>query len=539
MTPEQTDKMEITAEMVQKKLKDLNPNKSPGPDKLHPKLLKELNNELSLPLSIIFTKSLEEGRLPHEWKTANVTAIFKKGQKKKASNYRPVSLTSIPCKMIEGFVRDHLMNHMITNDLLSPSQFGFIKGRSTSLQLLNVMNAWTKILDEGHEVDSIYLDFKKAFDTVPHARLQLFKMEKYGFSREMINWVRDFLSERSHKVIVNGTESSSARVTSGIPQGSVLGPILFVLYINDLPDGIKTNVMMFADDTKVYNDTTVENGKTDLKHDLKELEDWSRKWLLEFHPDKCVVLDIGKSRPSEPYQLSDTILRHEKTEKDLGVVTDTDLTFRAHIDEKTKTANKVAGVIRRSFKHLDETIYKKLFVSLVRPHLEYCQAIWSPQIKADIEKVENVQKRSSKCIPGLKDLSYEERLRKLNLPTLVYRRHRGDMIEVYKILNHLYDSKVSKILTMRSDVVTTDRGKRGHKHMLYAEKSHKNIRKHFFSNRVVPLWNSLPDNVIESPNLNIFKNRLDACWKDQDMKFNFKATYNFRKIVKDIPDSLS
>jgi len=189
----------------------------------------------------------------------------------------------------------------------------------------------------------------------------------------------------------------------------------------------------------------------------------------------------------------------------------------------------MAGLIRRTFKHLDKNIFKKLFVAMVRPHLEYCQFIWSPYVKADIERIENVQRRASKYIPELNNLSYQERLKSLDLPTLKYRRSRGDMIECYKLMNGLYDVQVSKILTKRSEVITTDRAKRGHKHMLYAEKTNKSIRKHFFSQRVVPLWNSLPDNVIESDNLNTFKNSLDKCWSDQGMKFNFKSEFDHRQ----------
>jgi hypothetical protein len=418
---------------------------------------------------------------------------------------------------------------MDNHDLLSDHQFGFLKGRSTGLQLMRVMDHWTEILEKGDKVDTIYLDFKKAFDTVPHERL-IQKLKCYGFNEKIVQWNKDFLSDRTHQVVVQGATSSPARVKSGIPQGSVMGPLLFVIYINDLPDKIKTNVKLFADDTKIYNSIGKPKDCESLQDDLSYLEEWSNLWLLKFHPDKCSVLKVGKNTTQHDYKLEGTTLKVVDSEKDLGVTTDPELKFREHINDKVNTANKIAGIIRRLFKNLDEKIFKRLFTSMVRPHLEYCQAVWSPYLKADIEKLENVQRRASKCIASLSNLSYRERLRRLELPTLRYRRLRGDMIECYKVLNGLYDRRVSQLLTLRSDIVTTDRSMRGHKHMLYAKNSKSATRRHSFTQRVVDIWNNLPENVVDSGKLDTFKNRLDWFWRNQDFKFDFEADYNFRQV---------
>ena len=196
------------------------------------------------------------------------------------------------------------------------------------------MDQWSKLLDEGGRVDSIYLDFKKAFDTVPHRRL-IQKLASYSFSEEMIGWNKEFLNGREQFVTVNGATSSSTRVTSGIPQGSVLGPILFVIYINDLPANIVTNVKMFADDTKIYKKIGSAQDSLNLQRDLDSLEQWSNDWLLKFHPGKCAVLDVDltkrKAEDQYEYKLENTILNHVEYEKDLGVITDTKLNFREHI----------------------------------------------------------------------------------------------------------------------------------------------------------------------------------------------------------------
>ncbi len=357
--------VKITNDIVNKKLIKLNASKAQGPDGIHPRLIKEIANELTTPLTLLFKASIEHKSLPTDWKNATVSAIHKKGSRKQPSNYRPVSLTCISCKVLESIVRDSIIDHMKENNLFSDSQFGFIGGRSTVLQLLKVLDSWTTTLDNKGYIDCIYLDFMKAFDKVPHNRL-ISKLKAYGIGENIIEWIKAFLSDRYQSVAVNGTYSNPVEVTSGIPQGSVLGPLLFVIYINDMPDNINSDIYLFADDTKIFNNTSqIENVKT-IQEDLNKLNNWSKKWLLLFHPQKCKVLDICLSeRPSYEYHMDNIKLEHVRGENDLGIFTDNKLKFDTHIGTKVNKANYILGQIRIAFSYLDKTSLLRLYTSLV------------------------------------------------------------------------------------------------------------------------------------------------------------------------------
>ena len=249
----------ITEVNIRKAIDRIKPTKSEGPDNIHPMLIKECKNSLLSPLKLIFEKSIQEAKIPENWKLAHVTAIFKSGSTSKSENYRPISLTSVPGKIMERLILEEIVDNMKQNQLFSKSQHGFLTVRSCTTQLLEFLEDITTALDQGDDVDVIYLDFCKAFDKVPHKQL-LKKLWGYGIRGNVHAWVKDFLTDRSLLVKINGASSEPVNVTSGVPQGSKLGPILFLIYINDLPDTIAAIIKLFAGDAKVYRSiSTVEN----------------------------------------------------------------------------------------------------------------------------------------------------------------------------------------------------------------------------------------------------------------------------------------
>ena len=497
--------IQISPDLIMKKLKKLNCCKSPGPDGWHPRVLVELAQQLCKPLSILFRKSLDCSSLADIWKIGHVIPIHKKGSRRKAGNYRPVSLTSIVVKVLESLVRDAILDHMMEHGLFSDDQHGFVPGRSCMTQLLIVMEEWTNMLDQGLPVDAIYLDFRKAFDTVPHQRL-IKKLQAYGIHGKLLRWINQFLVGRKQRVVVEGEKSEWKEVISGIPQGSVLGPLLFVLFINDMPSCVSNACKLFADDSKIYTQVRNPGNIQALQEDLAKLEDWSSKWQMGHNIDKCKSLHLGSNNRHHSYTMDGNPLSQTTVEKDLGVYIDEELKFHAHTARVVAKAFQITAVVKKSFVHLDVITLPLLYKSLIRPHLEYGNVIWGPHHKLDQKAVERVQRRVTKLIPALKDLPYEDRLRSLKIPTLYYRRRRGDMIQVYKILKGIDRIDASIFFKMASYST------RGHHLKLVKPAAKKNVRCHSFSIRIVNDWNSLPKSAVKAETVNAFKSELDRFW---------------------------
>lgn len=516
-TDQSFNNITISIEIIEKYIRKLKVSKSMGPDKFHPKFLVETVETIKKPLNLLFNKSLQEGKIPDPWRLANITPIHKKGSKSKSENYRPISLTSVCSKLMEKIIRDQLMIYMESNNLFSEHQHGFRSGRSCTTQLLEVCDKWSEELDNKNSVDVIYFDFQKAFDSVPHQRL-LIKLTGYGIGGHILAWIKDFLKNRQQRVVVNGVTSEWAPVTSGIPQGSVLGPVLFLIYINDIPDTIHNILKLFADDSKLFGKVnTIEEAEI-LQDDVYRSVDWSERWQLKFNNTKSKHMHLGPERGFSKFYMSrdrntDPIKTvHE--EKDLGVTFDSKLKFSVHIQNCVKTANRNLGIVRRTFAYLNKTSFLHLYKSIIRPHLEYGSSVWPVMYKKDSIAIENVQRRATKILPALRNKSYPERLIELGLPSLQYRRLRFDMIQVYRILNNIDHCDQNQLFTR--DTITTTRG---HSLKLYKRSFRLDIRRHSFSQRVINQWNSLPENVVSAKNLNQFKSKLNMHWKSLPIKF--------------------
>ena len=280
-------------------------NKSPGVDGIPPKLLMETVEQISIPLARVFNLSLKDGVVPFEWKEANIIPLFKKGSRNKSENYRPVSLTSVICKLLERLIKDHMVDFLVKHKLLNSSQHGFLKARLCNM--LCFLEEITKWIDVGSPVDIIYLDFQKDFDKVPLQRL-LLKLKDHSIGDSITDWIEEWLTDRRQRVVVDGEVSNWKSVLSGVPQGSVLGPILFLIYINDLDDSITRNVLKFADDTKLFRKVITDGDKLHLQNDLDRLVKWSEKWQMLFNFVKCKCLHTGHGNLNVNYKMGDTVL---------------------------------------------------------------------------------------------------------------------------------------------------------------------------------------------------------------------------------------
>ena len=411
---------------------------------------------------------------------------------------------------METIIKSALTQFVEDRDILCSQQHGFVRGRSCLSNLLESLESWTQALDAGYGLDIVYLDYRKAFDTVPHLRL-LLKLKRYGFPEEIIKWISAFLKDRKMRVGVNGAFSFWTDILSGVPQGSVLGPLLFILFVNDLPDWMVNNMRMFADDTKIWRTISCLSDSDSLQDDLDKLSVWSDQWLLRFNAAKCKVMHVGHKFPTV-YNVREGLNIQElevvEAEKDLGVCTTSNLKSGRQCAVASAKAMSVLGLIRRHFKNIGISNFRLLYKTYIRPHLEYCIQAWSPYLVKDIECLEKVQRRATKMVSGFRNKSYNERLKLLGLTTLSKRRIRGDLIETFKILTDREKLNKNDFFQLADQ----QHGLRGHTLKLFKKRCHTTIRANSFSMRVVDEWNALPQEVVAATSVNCFKNRLDRFW---------------------------
>ena len=429
-------KLNITSKGVAELLKKVNPGKASGPDNIPNRVLKECAEQLAPSFTCIFQLSVDSGELPVEWLNANISCIFKKGDKHQAENYRPVSLTSVPCKLLEHIICKHMLKHLERNKVLTTLNHGFRSGYSCETQLLTTMNDLLKSYDTGKQVDIAILDFSKAFDTVPHKRL-LHKLSQYGIRGPLLAWLTNFLTNRKMRVALEGEFSEELRVDSGVPQGTVLGPILFLCHINDLPDAVQSTVRLFADDCLLYREINNQEDHHKLQKDLENLEKWADTWGMRFNAKKCYILSI-KKKSQKFYTLNGHILEEVSSNPYLGLQIADDLRWNIHITNITKKASSTLGFLRRNLQHCPIECRKIAYISMVRSILEYGATIWDPYIKKEIDQLEKIQRRGARFIK--KDYKSREEgcvtkmLEELQLTTLEDRRRQQRLIFLHKVV---------------------------------------------------------------------------------------------------------
>ena len=381
--------------------------------------LKLLAEDIVDTYTLSFPASLKQGTLPEDWKTAKIIPLFKKGNKFMPENYRPVSLTSISCKLLEHIIYSNVMDHLEKHCILTNIQHGFRQKRSCETQLLTTVSEFTECLNNRSQIDSILLDFSKAFDKVDHKGLIL-KLEAYGIRQKPLNWIRSFLLNRTQKVIIDGTESDTSNVLSGVPQGTVLGPILFLIYINDICSNLNpgTKLRLFADDSFLYREIKSNQDNKLLQEDLNTLQRWEMKWKMEFHPDKCQVLRITNKRKPIPasYTIHNKTLNETNQAKYLGVIIDSKLQWNYQNKYICKKTNNVLGFLRRNTSSLPKTVKENCYKTLVKPVIEYGCSVWDPHTKDQISNLDKIQKSAARYV--LNDYTFEKGATNTNMNKL-------------------------------------------------------------------------------------------------------------------------
>jgi len=412
---------------------------------------------------------------------------------------------------MESLVSKKIADYLNSNNLTSQSQWGFRPGRSTMSQLLLAKSKLVECINDRACTDAVFTDFSKAFDSISHKKL-IIKMNAYGINRNVCAWVADFLANRRQRVTVNNNFSDWLPCTSGVPQGSVLGPTLFNIYINDLPDCIQhSNILMYADDAKVFKRIDCRLHCMLFQRDLDSIANWCALWQLKLNVSKCLSVRFGLvDRPSLDYSISGTPLQKVTSTRDLGVVFDSKLSFSEHCHKISNKGFSRVNMLLRCFHSRDRELQIRLFNAFVRPILEYASSVWSPHLVQDVTVIERVQKHFTKCLRGLHNKSYTERLSILNQSSLKARRTRADLIFLYKIIHGLVDVNLKKLFTLSADVTVCNRTLRGHALKLQRPKPRTDMLKFDYVYRVIDDWNALPVAIAEAMSLSIFKQKLSA-----------------------------
>lgn len=507
--------MQVAEDNVLDILCNLNVSKAYGPDGISPRVLKECAIQIASPLCHIFNLSLKSGVIPDEWLKANVVPVFKKGDKQHAGNYRPVSLLCVAGKVMERAIFNLVFP--LIKDQIYHLQHGFIKGRSTITQLLSVFHEISSILDNAGQVDMIYLDFSKAFDSVSH-KLLFHKLQSFGFHSHLLNWFHAYLTGRNQRVIVEGIHSDWLPVLSGVPQGSILGPMLFLLYINDMPSVVQNAALaLFADDSKCYKQISNMSDCKLLQNDIDALFQWSNNWDLHFHPSKCQVISITRRHKmiNFDYKINGVALERVKCIRDLGLDISATLVWNDHINKVIGKCNTKLGMIKRTIGYnAPQNVSKTLYTALVRSNLEYGSSLWGGTTKRNLKLLEGVQRRATNFILQYPDLTYNDRLLELSLLPLSFRREINDLLTFFRCKNNMYDLSLDNFVVFNSDIQGRPTTRSSSDPLLLIQQNFKTFsHKITFFNRIVPIWNQLPLHIRSSPSLVSFKHHVSEFYK--------------------------
>ena len=501
----------ITPDEVETVLKFLPLGKAAGPDGINNRVLRELSRELSSPFCCLFNHSLQIGEFPDNWKRSNMSPIAKGGDRASPSNYHPISLLCTPEKCFERVVFKHLYNHFHENQILTSLQSGFIPGDSTVNQLTFLYNTFSQSLDSGKEVRVVFCDVSKAFDRVWHEDL-LLKLEAAGIKGSLLAWFRSYLSNRKQRVVFPGAESKWNEIRPGVPQGSILGPLLFLLFINDIAKDIGCNIRLFADDTSVC--LVVENPDTAaelLNLDLDKIMAWAKKWLVRFNPVKTEAFLASRklNKPIHPpHFIEGTQIVEVDSHKHLEIFFQNDYSWHNHIDYVKEKAWSRVNAMRKLKFDFDRKSLETANLTFIRPILEYADIVWDNCTQYGKNELDKIQNEAARIVTvTTKLVSIRELYKEINWDTLDERGRKHKLALFYKMVNGLSPPYLSSLLPIPVNRVSS-----------YYLRNSNDIRTipartNLYYNSLLPSaiqeWNNLPLDVRTSESLYSFKRRLN------------------------------
>jgi len=393
---------------------------------------------------------------------------------------------------------------LASNNIIIENQHGFREKLSCETQLIQSINDWAQTLDHTGQTDVILLDFSKAFDTVAHNRL-LSKLKYYGIDGSTSRWIKSFLSNRKQKVFVNGSSSLESDVISGVPQGSVLGPTLFLLYINDITDGLESPIKLFADDSILYRDIRGQADQGTLQGDLNKVFQWSEKWQMSFNVSKCFHLPITrKTRPIKTsYTMDNQLVSKVQDNKYLGVTIDHNLKWTNHCQKISAKARSTLGIVRRSLHSTSQEVKSRAYQALVRPQLEYAAAAWNPYTKKDTDILQKVQNAAARFVTSdySRFSSVSAMQKSLGWDSLAVRRLHSQVCMFYKIHHGLVNISFPSFLERPKRLPARS----PHPLQYLRVQCSKDSFFYSFYPRIVYVWNSMPLSVISAPSYDQFR----------------------------------